>query len=282
MKWNSKYWDIVDDFYWVPNYLGLKSIGRKKWTERDGLICVPSEQVNRTGPLYTRERKATENVGDLRRKEEILNHMFDLTFAIAGDSVVWELLVEPLGFEDRGPFESFGKEVRDRYGWGNSNVTQQDGLFVSRSSIVGVELKTGSGSSPEQILKYVLLMCCEEYISGPRRNVGLLYIVPENSRAALWRKCGVHEDGQIDASFLEKLPRKKLDSFLGALDGLSEDAFKSLLDRLHLAFISWTEFDHAMREIVARLDPEDPGDQTLMNLLNGFRSQVAEQEGTGI
>ena len=69
---------------WVPNYLGLKSIDRKKWTERDGFICIPSEQVNRTGRLYTRERKAAENIEYLRKKEEILNHMFDLTFAIAG------------------------------------------------------------------------------------------------------------------------------------------------------------------------------------------------------
>ena len=143
MKWNLKYWDIADDFYWVPNYLGLKSIGRKKWTERDGLICIPSEQVNRAGPLYTRERKAAQNVEYLRKKEEILNHMFDLTFAIAGNSVVRELLIEPLGFKDRGPFESLGREVRDRYGWGNRNVTQQDGLFESPQSIVGVELKTG-------------------------------------------------------------------------------------------------------------------------------------------
>ncbi len=69
---------------------------------------------------------------------------------------------------------------------------------------------------------------------------------------------------------------------MNAFDGLGEDAFKSLLDRLHLTAISWTGFDHAMAEIADRLDPEDPGDQTLMNLLNGFRSQVAEQEGTGV
>ena len=69
---------------------------------------------------------------------------------------------------------------------------------------------------------------------------------------------------------------------MNAFDGLGEDAFKSLLDRLHLAASSWTELDHAMAEIADRLDPEDPGDQTLMNLLNGFRSQVAEQEGTGV
>ena len=129
MKWNSKYWDIVDDFYWVPSYLGLQSIGKKKWKEKNGLICVPSEQINRDGPIYTRARKATENVANLRGKEEILNHVFNLAFAIAGNSVVQELLVEPLEFNDQGFFESYGREVKDRYGWGEMNVTQQDGLF---------------------------------------------------------------------------------------------------------------------------------------------------------
>ena len=71
-----------------------------------------------------------------------------------------ELLIEPLGFEDRGPFESLGREVRDRYGWGNKNVTQQDGLFVSPQSIVGVELKDGfrikPGTDPQLRLVVVL------------------------------------------------------------------------------------------------------------------------------
>ena len=125
-------------------------------------------------------------------------------------------------------------------------------------------------------------MCCEECISGPRSNAGLLYIVPENSRAAIWRSCGVPGDGQIDASFLGKLSGKNLDQLLNAFDGLDEDNFKSLLDRLQLAAISWTELDHAMAEIADRLDPEDPGDQTLMNLLKGFRSQVGQQKGTGV
>ena len=128
MKWNSKYWDIVDDFYWVPKYLGLQSIGRKKWTERDDLICIPSERVNRSGPIYTRVGNADENVGDLRRKEEILNHMFDLTFAIAGNSVVQELLVEPLAFEDRGPsFRAFRGHV------GGKRLVRQGQRRVTRT-----------------------------------------------------------------------------------------------------------------------------------------------------
>ena len=278
IEWISKYRDIVEDFYWVPIYLGLKST---KVTKRDGLISIPAEQVT-TSRVYTRVGNWEDTLRDLERKEEILNHIFDLTFAVAGASVVRELLIKPLGFEDRGPFESFGREVRHLYQWGDDDLTQQDGLLVSHSSIVGVELKTGARSSPEQILKYALLMCCEENRSGRKSNVGLLYIVPESSRAGLWRQCGVSAGGQIDASFLDNAPRKKLDVWLNKLGWLDESAFKSVLDRLHLAVISWTELDHAMAEITNRMDTDDPGDQTLMNLLTGFHSQLAKQEGTGV
>lgn len=26
--WNQKYWDIADQFYWAPQYIGMKSIPR--------------------------------------------------------------------------------------------------------------------------------------------------------------------------------------------------------------------------------------------------------------
>lgn len=282
MTWNSKYWDIVNDFYWVPTYLGLKSISKSKWVKQDGLICVPSELVNRTGPLYTRERKADDNAEHLKRQEEILNHMFNLTFGIAGDSVVRKLLFEPLGFEDHGPFHSLGREVATRYGWGNRNVTQQDGLFVTPRSIVGVELKTISAVRAEQILKYVLMMCCEEHESGPKSNVGLLFIVPEISRATLWQKCRVSKEGQIDASFLNEVPRRDIDKCLRGLRQGGEDAFKSMLDRLQLASISWFEMDQSMGRIMAHLDPGHAGDQTLSNLFGGFRAQIADHVGTGV
>jgi len=52
MAWNNKYWDIMDQLYWSPQYLGIRSIPKKHWKKQDGLICVPEELVNNTGPLY--------------------------------------------------------------------------------------------------------------------------------------------------------------------------------------------------------------------------------------
>ena len=285
LEWNSKYWDIVYDFYWSPKYLGFQSIGRKKWTERDGLVCIPSNEVNKNGPIYTRALREGENADDLKRKEEILNHIFNLTFGIAATSVVQKLLFEPLGFEDQGPIESLGREVRTRYGWGEDNVTQQDGLFVSPASVVGVELKTGAraSSSDKQILKYALLMCCEECNSGQKENAGLLFIVPEKWLHTHWQRCGVPDDGQIDRTFLDLNSRKELMTrLLNSRTNLSECAFLSLLDRLKLAAISWSEFLQAMSRMVGSLDQEEQGGQTLTRLLGGLCAQITEQEGTDV
>ena len=72
MTWNRKYWDILDQLYWTPKYLGLSSISKKKWTVRDGLVCVPAELVNKSGPLYTRGTKSGEMKEYLLRQKEIL------------------------------------------------------------------------------------------------------------------------------------------------------------------------------------------------------------------
>ena len=31
VAWNQTYWDIQDQLYWSPHYLGLKSIPQKLW-----------------------------------------------------------------------------------------------------------------------------------------------------------------------------------------------------------------------------------------------------------
>ncbi|MCP4308854.1 MAG: hypothetical protein GY788_29060 [bacterium] len=73
--------------------------------------------------------------------------MFNLTVAIAPDTVISSLFLEPLGFVDPGPFESLGREIGERYGCRKSeNVTQIDGVFISEKSIAGVELKLGSAT----------------------------------------------------------------------------------------------------------------------------------------
>jgi hypothetical protein len=282
MTWNNKYWDALDQLYWWPRYLGLRSIPQKHWEKHDGRISVPAELVNKSGPLYSRERNVRELKSYLHGSEEILNHIFDLTFAIAPDAMINEVLLRPLGFDDPGPFESIGRESAKRYGWGEfDNVTQHDGLYVSEQSAVGVELKLLSSSWPEQIIKYAALLTWEEMHKGSREQLGLLFIVPETAIRNHWSSCGL-EEASVNKSFLETKWKRKLPKAISGLLGSHREHVASVLDRMKLGVISWEELRHKMNTLQNSLDMTHRGDQTLSRLISGFLTQLEDHRDTGI
>lgn len=281
MSWNSKYWDAVDNLYWTPKYLGIESINKKYWVKTDDHICIPKDLVPNGCSLYTRRVKISDQIEQLHHSEEVLNHIFDITFAIVPDLLIEDIFLRPLGIHDEGPFESIGREAAVRYNWGLKNVTQHDGFFTSSKSLVGVDIKLGTSSSAEQVVKYAALMAWEELFCGQREQLGLLYIVPKAALASHWKKCGL--DGPaVDGRILDrKWP-----------DGFSKEVLKflktnqrqveSVLDRMRLAVISWDELQAKVEKIRDSLDPCHRGDQALIRLLNGFLSQLDAHSGTGI
>jgi len=282
LTWKDKYWDIVDQFYWWPRYLGMRSISQKHWIKKDDLISVPAEMVNKTGPLYTRGRNVYDLKSYLHECEEILNHIFDLTFSIAPDSMINDILLNPLGFTDSGPFDSLGREISKRYGWGEmDNVTQQDGLYVSEKSAVAVELKLLSSSWPEQIIKYAALLTLEELHKGPREQLGLIFIVPEFAIESHWKKCGL-KDSSVDRAFLDQTWKRKLPKAISELLTNHQEHVASVLDRMKLSIISWEDLRNSMVTLQATLDPDHRGDQTLIKLISGFIAQLDVHRDTGI
>lgn len=282
MTWNDKYWDILDQLYWSPGYVGMRSISQQQWQKREGLICIPAESVNKTGPLYTRERKISDLKKYLQSSEEILNHIFDLTFSIAPDSMINDILLKPLDFDDSGPFESIGRESAKRYGWGEfENVTQHDGFFVSEQSAVGVELKLISNSWPEQIAKYVALLSWEELHKGTRQQLGLLFIVPDSVIKSHWLKCGLN-GAAINRSFIETNWKHPLPKAISDLFDTHREHVSSVLDRMELGVISWKELRNRMITLQASLDPSHRGDQTLERLISGFIAQLEVHRDTGL
>ena len=281
MSWNRKYWDMLANIYWTPRFMGLTSISRKKWTTSQNHIGIPKNEIPANASIYVRTRAEAEQMAYLRSQEETLNHVFNLTLAIAGDEVVRRLFFKPLGFDGNGPIKSLGREVKARYGW-KGNVTQQDGFLVTPDSIVGIELKLGSKTSSEQVLKYVTLMHREELITGNRPNVGLLFIVPDTSRDSIWEQCGISGSGEIDESYLDGEITQNLAEHMQKRIEEHGKAYRGLLNRLNLAVTSWSDFDESMSEIVSDLAPHRAGDQTLIKLLEGFQAQLRDHEGTGI
>lgn len=281
-SWSRKYWDIADQFYWAPQYVGMKSIPQRLWQDEGDRISVPAEHVNKSGPLYARARTADAHKVWMRRQEEILNHVFDITFAIAPDMLIDRCFAKQLGIRDPGPYTSLGREIRQRYGWSKSeNVTQQDGFFVSQRSALGVELKLRAKSSPIQVVKYAALFAWEELHSGSRDNLGLLYILETAADARHWRECGL--DGpQVDATLLDRIEIATLPKKVRELATENRDALASVLDRMTLSAITWAELKATCREVWGTLDPSHAGDQTLMRLIEGLVAQIDIQMPIGI
>jgi len=280
--WNEEYWDTLDQLYWTPKYLGFRSIPKDTWRRSDGWIFVPEDGLNQSASLYTRGLRAADLRSFLQTQEEVLNHIFDITFAIAPDALIARAFLEPLGWSDEGPFVSVGRETRQRYGWSASaNNTQHDGLFISRKSVVGVELKLLSTSSAIQVAKYAALLTWEQKLHGLKDQVGLLYIVPEPALADHWVHCGM-SGPSIAPNFVEEIDAMKLPRQIRGLIEDEPQLWESTLHRMLLGAISWRDLQRCLTDVRDELDPSAPGEQTLVRLIDGFLDQLAVHQHTGL
>lgn len=287
-SWNSKYWDILNNFYWEPSYIGLTSYSQKNEKLRkhdDGFFVLRRDLAPSygNGPLYSRALSFPDLLAQLSGYEEILNHIFNITFAIAADSVVSKLFLAPLQIDDAGPFESIGREISERYAWGpNTNITQQDGLFVSKNSAVGVELKLGTASSNSQLVKYAALLAQEEIHQQKRLNLGLLFVVPENALSKHWTKIGLTGPKATSLILNDETFVGHLNSSIKQIVFDHRQEVAAVLDRLTLAVVSWRNLRDAVLEIRSKLDTFAAGDQTLHKLLTGFLAQLCAHKGTDL
>lgn len=281
MAWNRTYWDIHEQLYWEPSYLGLKSIPERKLVRTDETVAIPLSETNARGPLYRRLGNAKELRQRLHGYEEILNHIFDLTFAIAPDDLINRTLVQPLGLPDGANFETLRRSLGERYGWGQGNTLQPDGLFVCDTLAVAVELKLDARSSPNQVMKYAALLTWEEIHGGKKLGLGLLYIVPKADLPMHWHKCGL-SGPTIDAEFLAQEMKRKLPPKIAALIEKHPDKVRSTLSRMQLHAISWHQFRDLLLAEQRGLDVTQRGDQTLFRLMNGLLAQLEVHRGTGL
>jgi hypothetical protein len=281
MTWRNRYWDVVSNFYWNPNYIGLQSIQLKKLEAADDCVRVPLSMLNTSGPLYTRVTKLDEMVVKLGRTEEILGHVFNIAFAIAPDALIQKLFGTPLGFSDIGPFASFGQQdIINECGLHGKNVGQHDALFLSDSTAIAIELKTGAKSSANQIMKYVALFGRLSNRRPELRDFGLVFICPQRDAPKLLASCGV-ADGAIQLEFIDAHLKSVNPDVRSEILSCRADIAR-LLRGLKITVITWTAVHDELCSIRERLDQKDACQQSLYRLLDGFIQQLEGQDGTDI
>ena len=280
MSWYRKYWDSIDQIYWDPSILGLVSISNKKWKLNDDEISIPRDQVAKGGSIYTRRGTAAENALRMQRLEEPLNHIFDITFGIAGDAVIQSLFYSRFGIDALGKIDRLGREVMDRYpGFKGGTTTQQDALFASEDAVLGVELKLGSPTWQGQALKYLALMVAEEKHRGARGDLGLLYVTPRSDITEISAVLGLDQSGKLPEGFIDRVPPSQISKTLGVLIESNREHFESAALRLQVRHVSWSELIADVGQIVSSLSEIELGDQTLKNLLLGFVDAVKHHDG---
>lgn len=278
MAWNNKYWDTLDQLYWTPDYLGLRTLRPERGDNLPGYLLIPRAEVNAGASIYTRKRNAQEQRAYLNSREETLNHILDIAFAIAPDALIADLIGAPLGIDDHGPFESIGREADARFGLA-TNVFQQDGFFVSPRSALALEIKLSSPSSPEQVVKYACMHVLEENAVQTRKTAGLLYVAPAHAEKALWRSCGL-EGPMPNADLVDVVKQRNRSQVLLSLISEHDDAIRDVLTRMTLGFRSWKDLRDRIAAIEAALDDQDPTQQCYQRLLLGLRTQIEQHDGT--
>lgn len=275
MSWPNSYWDAIEEIYWEPRLLGLKSIPKQSRADHDDFVCFPKSLLSSGGSIFTRPDKASDNLARLRRLEVPLNHIFDICFSIAPSSVIESIFLTPLSATDGGSFERIGREIASRYPFfGDNTATQQDGFFVSNHTLIGVEVKIDAPTSQDQLLKYVALMMAEEIYSGKRANLVLTFITLHKDSSKCFSQCGLEVDGSISDNYLGSINHSKIKGVVKKLLDLDADHFAECLSRLHVSHLSWESLARTCESVAETARQKGGSAETLERLMAGMAQAI--------
>lgn len=281
MSWTDSYWDTVNEFYWVPTYLGLKSIPRKKWTIDAGTVSIPIEVTNPSGPLYRRIINSKDFPEFIRRQEETFNHLFNLTLSLLPGKLI-STTFQPF-FEKtiETDYLLANSEHYRGFPWiDNANVSTPDSFLISDESILAVEIKFNAKTSLDQLAKYVALIASEMIYGRQQQHYSLLYIYPNNAVENFHKEISLLPS-DIDENCLnlliENCKNKKACDFLMH----ESNAVKQVLENLEVSCITWQNMHERLAELIEELS-DSVGDQTLARLLGGLNTEIERHPLSGV
>lgn len=274
LGWTSRYWDILEQVFWKPSYIGLKSIPKSTWQIEDGRVSLPKELVNMKSQIYTRKRSRDEYWAFIQRQEETFNHAFDLTLGIMDGQTTVDLFGSLAKLESKKALSGFGREQLDRYSFlANANATQPDGFLTSEEAILMIELKFNAPTSQDQLAKSLALALAEENLTGTRLEVALLYVVPgPDPKLKVQRQLGVRLDHLPDIPVelaIAEVQNETTRRYLEANKLLLEE----MMRRIRITAISWSALHSSITDYVDVLG-DGPGNKTLTNLLSGLAEAI--------
>ncbi|MCK0104622.1 hypothetical protein [Pseudohalocynthiibacter sp. F2068] len=272
MDWTQKYWDALEQLYWTPKYLGLKSISRRHWEMTGDRVSVPAAMTNPTGPLYRRVTTGKTFPQLVRRQEETFNHIFDLTFGILDGAITNDIFCSLLGRRKNDSLKSYGRELGPEFGFPNLySFSQHDGYFVGSNWSLAVELKFDAETSIDQLAKYLLAFSVERSVNVERKPISLIYITPNPER--LLDDAFPFPMDEIGPHLLDTILAGARSSVVKPLRGF-ESIAADILDDLSLRAFSWSDMDRQLQTRISEVTDGNPEGRTVARLLQGLSNEI--------
>lgn len=274
MTWAKKYWDAVRDFYWVPSYIGLKSIPQSKWVKTRDSVTISRSLTNPSGPLYRRLRTWDEFHTYIHRQEETLNHIWNIALGMLPSDVLSELFDPYFGWPRSEDLTQMTGTVPDRYPQiPDANVTTPDSFLTSPTTLIAIELKFNAKTSAAQLAKYAAVLTAEQLEFGRRERLGLLYIYPTHPNRNFERETGC-DAGKQSGKNLDRLFSEISNAALHSFKERHRPIIEDTLNRMLVKCISWSQFHAALTSYSLALGTSK-GERTLKNVLDGLANEIA-------
>ena len=274
LGWTRSYWHALDNPYWSPQYLGLKSIPRRLWQRVGDRISVPAELTSNNGPLYYRKRKVADFWPYVQSQEETFNHLLDLVLAVLDPRDAAELFRPLCNFPEGLSFEDPGRELNCFLDWGvHQNITQPDLFLAGDDALLMVELKFNAKTSLDQFGKYLALALRYQAVYGSRNNLGLTYVMSApQPRASVEKQLGTTIE-QIQSLGVAEVAEQVNNN--AARDELLRDhqATKGLLKAIRVEAIHWSDLYGRLNDL-ADSAGDEPGGRTYSRLLGGLAEAI--------
>lgn len=279
MSWNSKVLDNLEQIYWSLDKVGLRPVKGQLSPDGESYV-LPSKLLAGGRSLYCRAQNSAEWKSALLKKEELLNQVLEIGFAIAPSAFLAEAFFAPLGLSVPDRITTIGREAKARHAeLAPRQFTQHDGFYITENAVVMMEMKLKARTSVEQYLKYCTLIALEELLYGKKEHLGLVYLVPDGS-VARTRKDLRLDDPDALCRIWEKPQAHTDKSTLLALLDRHEQAIRDVGVRLRIGIITWGDF----RDVTLRFhdDARRSGNETLENLMHGILAQLDSTPDCGM
>ena len=259
LSWLEAYYEALEFFYWEPQHMRLKK--------------PAAEELEALEAIAKRASRSDQVMAHLRKMEVTLNQNIRQFFCLAPGSLLThffqDIYSRPANFV--GEFRLYGREVDSELDL--RNFTQPDFLFVSKQSVVSIEMKVRAQSSIDQILKYALLGLAVEVTQNEQKQHYHLLLGPASlsnqfkeqfkSVDAL-KNTLAEKKGNLD-EFLRYKPKWRVGR---------EDRLRTIIENMHIEFWNYERLCDFLRGARPLDSDSSAGAEVYRKLIDGLVGEL--------